>query len=161
MRREPIHTPDSPSPGQTAAQRTRPRRHQSRSANQWIRVQWELIFVTPIRIKYGIRKWGRCDCVTAHGLRTYCARTVSSCPRRRSPSVPVRMIRPGIRVVVGGTSTVSGSRRMIPNTQRRLRRCRQEGRTPSHRERERERDPGRAHPVTQRRRASIAAAAAD
>ena len=33
MRREPIHTPDSPSPGQTAAQRTRPRRHQRRTAN--------------------------------------------------------------------------------------------------------------------------------
>ena len=55
-------------------------------------------------------------CVTVHGLRTYCARTVSSSPRRRSPSVPVRMIRPGIRVVVGGTSTVSGSRWIIPNT---------------------------------------------
>ena len=76
----------------------------------------ELLFVTPFRIKYGIGKWGRHDCVTAHGLRTYCARTVSSSPRRRSPSVPVRMIRPDIRVVVGGTSTVSGSRRIIPNT---------------------------------------------
>ena len=51
----------------------------------------------------GITKWGRRDCVTAHGLRKYCARTVSSSPRRRSPSVPVRMSRPGIRVVVGGT----------------------------------------------------------
>ena len=60
----------------------------------------------------GITKRGRRDCVTAHGLRTYCARTVSSSPRRRSPSVPVRMIRPGIR----GTSTVSGSRRIIPNS---------------------------------------------
>ena len=49
-------------------------------------------------------------------LRTDCARTVSSSPRRRSPSVPVRMIRPGIRVVVGGSSTVSGSLRIIPNT---------------------------------------------
>ena len=66
----------------------------------------------------GITKWGRRDCVTAHGLRTYSARTVSSSPRRRSPSVPVRMIRPGIRVVVGGTSTVSGSRRIIPNNRR-------------------------------------------
>ena len=35
----------------------------------------------------GITKWGRRDCVTAHGLRTDCARTVSSSPRRRSPSV--------------------------------------------------------------------------
>ena len=64
----------------------------------------------------GITKWGRRDCVTTHGLRTYCTRTVSSNPRRRSPSVTVRMIRPGIRVVVGGTNTVSGSRRIIPNT---------------------------------------------
>ena len=66
----------------------------------------------------GITKWGRRDCVTAHALRTYCARTVSSSPRRHSPSVPIRMIRPGIRVVVGGTSTISGSRRIIPNTHR-------------------------------------------
>ena len=65
----------------------------------------------------GMTKWGRraSDCVTAHGLCTYYARTVSSSPRRRSPSVPVLMIRPGIRVVVGGTSTVSGSRQIIPN----------------------------------------------
>ena len=61
----------------------------------------------------GITKWGRRDCVTAHGPRT----DADSSPRRCSPSVPVpvRMIRPGIRVVVGGTSTVSGSRRIIPN----------------------------------------------
>ena len=87
---------------------------------QWIRVsigKWELIFVTPFRIKYGSEKWERRDCATAHRdvLRTYCARTVSSSPRRRSPSVPVRMIWPGIRVKVGGTSTVSGYRRIIPN----------------------------------------------
>ena len=31
------------------------------------------------------------------------------------------MIRPGIRVVVGGTSTVSGSRRIIPNARARAR----------------------------------------
>ena len=54
--------------------------------------------------------------MTVHGLRTYCARTVSSSPRRRSPSVPVRMIRPGIRLSSEETSTVSGSRRIIPNT---------------------------------------------
>ena len=92
---------------------------------QWIRVQRELCLMlcSPLNRKTmgisihvrGTTKWGRRDCVTAHGLRTYCALTVSNSPRRRSPSVPVRMIRPGIRVVVGGTSTVSGSRRIIPN----------------------------------------------
>ena len=73
------------------------------------------VFVTRFRIKYGLGIWGRRDCVTAHGV-TDCARTVSSSLKRRSPSVPVLMIWPGIRVVVGGTSTVSGSRQIIPNT---------------------------------------------
>ena len=61
----------------------------------------------------GITKWGRraSDCVTAHGLCTYYARTVSSSPRRRSPSVPVRMILPCIRVVVGGSSEELASSR--------------------------------------------------
>ena len=30
------------------------------------------VFVTRFRIKYGFGKWGRRDCVTAHGLRTDC-----------------------------------------------------------------------------------------
>ena len=47
--------------------------------------------------------------VTVHGR-------LSSRPKGRADSVPVRRIRPGIRVVLGGTSTVSGSRRLIPNT---------------------------------------------
>ena len=44
--------------------------------------------------------------VTMHG------RVIS----RMESRVPVRRIRPAIRVVVGGTSTDSGSRRIIPNT---------------------------------------------
>ena len=35
--------------------------------------------------------------------------------KSRVLSVPARLVWPGIRVVVGGTSTVSGSRRGIPN----------------------------------------------
>ena len=55
--------------------------------------------------------WQR-DCARpAHGLQV-----VSSSPRGRSPWVPVLMIWPGIRVVVGGISTISGSRQIIPNT---------------------------------------------
>ena len=53
------------------------------------------VLVTRFRIKYGVGIWGRRDCVTAHGV-TDCARTVSSSLKRRSPSVPVRMIWPGI-----------------------------------------------------------------
>ena len=36
--------------------------------------------------------------------------------KSRVLSVPARLVRSCIRVVVGGTSTVSGSRRIIPNT---------------------------------------------
>ena len=46
--------------------------------------------------------------VTVHGR-------VSSRPNSRVLSVPVRILRAGVRVVVGGTSTVSGSRRIVPN----------------------------------------------
>ena len=46
--------------------------------------------------------------VTVHGR-------VSSRPKRRVDSVPVRRIRPGIRVIVGGTSTVTGSRQIFSN----------------------------------------------
>ena len=47
--------------------------------------------------------------VTVHGR-------VISRVKSRVLSVPARILRSGIRVVVGGTSTVLGSRRIIPNT---------------------------------------------
>ena len=47
--------------------------------------------------------------MTVHGR-------VISRVKRRVLSVPIRILLQGIRVVVGETSTVSGSRRIIPNT---------------------------------------------
>ena len=47
--------------------------------------------------------------VTVHGR-------VISRPKRRVLLVPVWNLQPCIRVVVGGISTVSGSRRIIPST---------------------------------------------
>ena len=61
-------------------------------------------FVARIQSKHGFGKGGRTS-VTTHGL------VISSDPKGRVASVPVRGIRRGILVVVGETSTVSGSRR--------------------------------------------------
>ena len=71
-----------------------------------IRVQRNCL-VTRIRNLIRIREKGHdVTVVTVHGRRV----------KSRVLSVPARLVLSGIRVVVEGTSTVSGSRRIIPNT---------------------------------------------